>query len=59
MPATPNPGLGPEGFAVLADVIEALGTVDVVNEPGANLNYSAAIYHALIGEMLRRAYGAD
>ncbi|MDN6489438.1 MAG: beta-lactamase family protein [Yaniella sp.] len=59
MPATPNPGLGPEGFAVLADVIEALGTVDVVNEPGANLNYSAAINHALIGEMLRRAYGAD
>ncbi|MFH5823186.1 serine hydrolase domain-containing protein [Georgenia sp. AZ-5] len=27
MPATPNPGLGPEGFGVLADVIEALGRV--------------------------------
>lgn len=59
MPATPNPGLGPEGFAVLADVIEALGSLDVVNEPGANLNYSAAINHALLGEMLRRAYGAE
>lgn len=59
MPATPNPGLGPDQFAVLADVIEALGSVDVVNEPGENLNYSAAINHALIGEMVRRAYGAE
>ncbi|MER5842537.1 serine hydrolase domain-containing protein [Streptomyces prasinus] len=59
MPATPNPGLGPEGFAVLADVIEALAGVDVVHEPGTNLNYSAAINHTLMGEMARRAYGAD
>ena len=59
MPATPNPGLGPEKFAVLADVIAALGTVDVVQEPGTNLNYSAAINHALLGEMVRRAYGAE
>ena len=58
MPATPNPGLGPEGFAVLADVVEALGGVDVVHEPGTNLNYSAAINHALLGEMARRAHGA-
>lgn len=59
MPATPNPGLPPERFGVLADVIEALGSVDVVNEPGENLNYSAAINHALLGEMARRAYGAS
>lgn len=59
MPATPNPGLGPEGFAVLADVISALAGVDVVHEPGTNLNYSAAINHALMGEMARRAYGAE
>lgn len=59
MPATPNPGLGPEGFAVLADVISALCGVDVVHEPGTNLNYSAAINHALLGEMARRAYGAE
>ena len=59
MPATPNPGLGPEGFAVLADVISALSGVDVVHEPGTNLNYSAAINHALMGEMARRAYGAE
>lgn len=58
MPATPNPGLGPEEFAVLADVIEALGTVDVVHEPGTTLHYSPAINHALLGEMVRRAHGA-
>ncbi|WP_127131217.1 serine hydrolase [Georgenia sp. SYP-B2076] len=59
MPATPNPGLPPERFGKLSDVIVALGNVDVVNEPGENLNYSPAINHALIGEMVRRAYGAD
>ncbi len=58
MPATPDPGLGQPDFAVLADVIQALGSVDVVNEPGESLNYSAAINHALLGEMARRAYGA-
>jgi CubicO group peptidase (beta-lactamase class C family) len=58
MPATPDPGLGQPDFAVLADVVEALGSVDVVNEPGQNLNYSASINHALLGEMARRAYGA-
>lgn len=58
MPATPDPGLSQPDFAVLADVIEALGSVDVVNEPGQHLNYSAAINHALLGEMARRAYGA-
>lgn len=58
MPATPNPGLGRPDYADLAKTIEALGSVDVVNEPGENLNYSAAINHALLGEMARRAYGA-
>jgi len=58
MPATPNPGLGRPDFAVLSKTIEALCTVDVVNDPGATLNYSAAINHALLGEMARRAYGA-
>lgn len=59
MPATPNPGLPPERFGVLAHVIEALAGVDVVNEPGSNLNYSPAINHALMGEMARRIYGYD
>ena len=58
MPATPDPGLPAEKFNVLADVIEALGSVDVVNEPGTNLNYAPSINHALMGEMVRRAYGA-
>ncbi len=59
MPATPNPGLGPDRFAVLADVVDALGALDVVHEPGINLNYSPAINHALLGEMACRAYGFE
>lgn len=59
MPATPDPGLPPEKFGVLADVIAALGSVDVVNEPGTNLNYAPSINHALMGEMVRRAYGYE
>ena len=59
MPATPDPGLPADRFGVLADVIEALGGVDVVNEPGSNLNYAPSINHALIGEMVRRAYGYE
>lgn len=59
MPATPDPGLPAEKFGVLADVIEALGSVDVVNEPGSNLNYAPSINHALMGEMVRRAYGYE
>lgn len=57
MPATPDPGLPADRFGVLADVIAALGSVDVVNEPGSNLNYAPSINHALLGEMVRRAYG--
>ncbi|GGZ25271.1 class A beta-lactamase-related serine hydrolase [Streptomyces nitrosporeus] len=59
MPATPDPGLGPDRFGVLADVIEALCSVDAVNEPGTDLNYSPSVNHALMGEMVRRVYGYD
>jgi len=59
MPATPNPGVGPEQFGDLAAVIEALASVDVVNEPGTNLNYAPSINHALMGEMVRRVYGYE
>ncbi|MGP6175178.1 serine hydrolase domain-containing protein [Corynebacterium sp. A21] len=59
MPATPNPGLGPAEFGVLADVIAAIGSIDVIHEPGTQVNYSPAINHALIGEMVRRAYGYE
>lgn len=58
MPPTPNPGLGPGEFGDLDRVIEALGGMDVLFEPGTNLNYSPAINHALLGELVRRAYGA-
>ena len=59
MPPTPNPGLGPDRYGTLADVIDALSSVDVLFEPGTNLNYAPAINHALMGEMVRRAYGAN
>lgn len=59
MPATPDPGLPAAEFNVLADVIAALASVDVVNEPGSNLNYAPSINHALMGEMVRRAYGYE
>lgn len=59
MAPTPNPGLDLTEAGVLADVIAALGNVDVLFEPGTNLNYSPAINHALLGEMVRRAYGAE
>ncbi|WP_018296683.1 serine hydrolase domain-containing protein [Corynebacterium lubricantis] len=59
MPSTPNPGLGPDRFGVLADVIEALSTVDAVFDAGTKVNYSPSINHALLGEMVRRVYGYD
>lgn len=59
MPATPNPGLGPEEFGNLSNVIRALGNVDVLHDPGTQVNYSPSINHALIGEMVRRAYGYE
>ncbi|QGU03437.1 serine hydrolase domain-containing protein [Corynebacterium comes] len=59
MPATPNPGLPLTECRLLPDVAKALGSVDVVHDPGTQVNYSPAINHALIGEMVRRAYGHD
>lgn len=59
MPATPDPGLGPDRFGVLADVIESLSGMDAVHEPGTELNYSPSVNHALMGEMLRRVNGYD
>lgn len=59
MAATPNPGIDLKECGKLADVIAALANVDVQFEPGSNLNYSPAINHALLGEMVRRAYGAE
>lgn len=58
MPATPEP-LPTEQLGNLANTIEAICTLDVIHEPGTNLTYSPAVNHALMGEMLRRVYGAD
>jgi CubicO group peptidase (beta-lactamase class C family) len=58
MPATPEPVPNAQ-LGNLADVIAAICELDVVHEPGTNLTYSPAVNHALMGEMLRRVYGAD
>jgi CubicO group peptidase (beta-lactamase class C family) len=58
MPATPEP-LPTEELGNLAKTIEAICNLDVIHEPGSNLTYSPAVNHALMGEMLRRVYGAD
>jgi CubicO group peptidase (beta-lactamase class C family) len=58
MPATPEP-LPNARLGNLKDVIAAICELDVVHEPGTNLTYSPAVNHALMGEMLRRVYGAD
>ncbi|WP_293950915.1 serine hydrolase, partial [uncultured Corynebacterium sp.] len=59
MPATPNPGMPIQDCVKLPEIATAIGTVDVIHEPGTQVNYSPAINHALIGEMVRRAYGYD
>ncbi len=57
MPATPLPGVDQDRMADLSAVIEGLGSVDVIHDPGTRVNYSPAINHALMGEMARRVYG--
>ncbi|MFL4477968.1 serine hydrolase domain-containing protein [Paeniglutamicibacter sp. ORCA_105] len=58
MPATPEPLPNAE-LGNLENVIAAICKLDVIHEPGTNLTYSPAINHALMGEMLRRVYGAS
>ncbi|GAA3326112.1 serine hydrolase domain-containing protein [Paeniglutamicibacter sulfureus] len=58
MPATPEP-LPTAELGNLENVIAAICKLDVIHEPGTNLTYSPAINHALMGEMLRRVYGAS
>ncbi|WP_411733345.1 serine hydrolase domain-containing protein [Paeniglutamicibacter sp.] len=58
MPATPEPVPTSE-LGNLENVIAAICKLDVIHEPGTNLTYSPAINHALMGEMLRRVYGAE
>jgi CubicO group peptidase (beta-lactamase class C family) len=55
---TPNP-VPNDRLGNLEAVIEAICQMDVVSDPGTNLNYAPALNHALMGEMARRVYGAD
>src|SRR5699024_9732870 len=43
MPATPNPGQPLQDCVKLPDIAKAIGTVDVIHEPGTQVNYSPAI----------------
>jgi CubicO group peptidase (beta-lactamase class C family) len=53
MPPTPLPVPEPR-LGNLAEVIEAICRMDAIGEPGAVIDYSPAINHALLGEMVRR-----
>ena len=54
---TPNP-LPYAELGNLENVIRAISELDVVGEPGGSFDYSPALNHALLGEMVRRATGA-
>jgi len=41
----------------LADTIKAICALDVVGNPGVDVDYSPTLNHALLGEMARRAMG--
>jgi CubicO group peptidase (beta-lactamase class C family) len=55
---TPTP-VPYEDLGDLDQVIDAICQLDVINDPGTSLNYSPALNHALMGEMVRRVTGAD
>ncbi|WP_245654394.1 serine hydrolase domain-containing protein [Streptomyces violens] len=55
---TPTP-LPYDELGDLGEVVDAICQLDVVGEPGTTLNYSPALNHALIAEMVRRATGAE
>lgn len=58
LPSTPTP-IPYERLGNLPEVIEAISQLDVVNEPGTNVNYSPTVNHALLGEIVRRVRGAE
>lgn len=58
MPSTPTP-VPYERLGHLDEVIAAISQLDVVTEPGTIVNYSPTVNHALLGEMVRRARGAE
>jgi CubicO group peptidase (beta-lactamase class C family) len=55
---TPTP-LPYEQLGNLANVVAAICEMDLIGEPGETVNYSPALVHAILGEMLRRTWGGD
>ncbi|MCL3819398.1 serine hydrolase domain-containing protein [Aeromicrobium wangtongii] len=58
LPTTIMP-LPPERVGCLAEVVAKICAMELLGEPGETLSYAAAVNHALLAEMVRRAYGAD
>jgi CubicO group peptidase (beta-lactamase class C family) len=57
LPSTPYP-LPPLELGDLAATVAAICELDLIGTPGAAVNYSPALNHALLGEMVRRTMGA-
>ncbi len=55
---TPTP-VPYEQLGDLSAVISAIGDLDLIGEPGERVQYSPALAHALLGEVVRRIHGAD
>lgn len=58
MPPTPEP-LPTLELGNLAEVIARICELDAIGEPGEVIDYSPAINHALMAEMVRRVRGAE
>jgi len=56
LPGTPYP-LPPLELGDLAATVAAICEMDLTGQPGAGVNYSPALNHALLGEMVRRTMG--
>ena len=56
LPGTPYP-LPPLELGDLAATVAAICELDLTGTPGAGVNYSPALNHALLGEMVRRTMG--
>jgi CubicO group peptidase (beta-lactamase class C family) len=56
LPLTPTP-VPYEQLGTLELTLQAIYELDAVTEPGGDVNYSPALNHALMGEILRRVSG--
>lgn len=55
---TPTP-LPYEQLGNLSNVVAAICELDLIGVPGEAVNYSPALVHAVLGEMLRRVWGGE